>query len=221
MKKLVIFDLDGTLLDTLADLAESTNQALMENGFPSHAPDKYRFFVGNGIGKLFERALPPEARTEANIERIRQAFLRHYDVHNTDRSRPYPGIPALLEELQDAGILLAVASNKYQAATGKLTDYFFPGIRFAAVLGQREGIAPKPDPTIVREILTLAGAEPADALYVGDSGVDMQTARQSGVTACGVTWGFRPKEELESFHPSYIADRPEQIAGWAKDAGQG
>lgn len=211
MKKLVIFDLDGTLLDTLADLAESTNEALSLNGFPRHAIGEYKFFVGNGINKLFERALPEGAKTEANIQRVRKAFLAHYDVHNTDLSRPYSGIPALLEELQNAGVRLAVASNKYQAATCKLIAHFFPAIRFAAVLGQREGVPAKPDPAIVREILTLTGVEPADALYVGDSGVDMQTALQGGVTACGVTWGFRPRTELDSFRPAYIADRPVQI----------
>lgn len=211
MKKLVIFDLDGTLLDTLADLAESTNEALSLNGFPRHAIGEYKFFVGNGINKLFERALPEGAKTEANIQRVRKAFLAHYDVHNTDLSRPYPGIPALLEELQNAGVRLAVASNKYQAATCKLIAHFFPAIRFAAVLGQREGVPAKPDPAIVREILTLTGVEPADTLYVGDSGVDMQTALQGGVTACGVTWGFRPRTELDSFRPAYIADTPVQI----------
>lgn len=217
MKKLVIFDLDGTLLNTLADLAESTNQALSLNGFPRHAIGEYKFFVGNGINKLFERALPEGAKTEANVQRIRKAFLAHYDMHNTDLSRPYPGIPALLEDLQHAGIRLAVASNKYHAATCKLIAHFFPAIDFAAVFGQREGIPTKPDPAVLREILTLTGVKPADTFYVGDSGVDMQTAHQSGVTACGVTWGFRPKEELESFGPAYIADRPEQIGEWVKN----
>lgn len=217
MKKLVIFDLDGTLLDTLADLAESTNQALSLNGFPRHAIGEYKFFVGNGINKLFERALPEGAKTEANVQRIRKAFLAHYDVHTTDLSRPYPGIPALLEDLQHAGIRLAVASNKYHAATCKLIAHFFPAIDFAAVFGQREGIPTKPDPAVLREILTLTGVKPADTFYVGDSGVDMQTAHQGGVTACGVTWGFRPKEELESFGPAYIADRPEQIGEWVKN----
>lgn len=214
MKKLVIFDLDGTLLDTLADLAESTNQALSLNGFPCHAIGEYKFFVGNGINKLFERALPEGAKTEANVQRIRKAFLAHYDVHNTDLSRPYPGIPALLEDLQNAGVRLAVASNKYQAATCKLIAHFFPAIRFAAVLGQREGVPAKPDPAIVREILAHTGLAATDTCYVGDSGVDMQTAHQSGVTACGVTWGFRPRAELESFHPAHLADRPEQIKNY-------
>ena len=138
-------------------------------------------------------------------------FLAHYDVHNADASRPYEGIPELLQALQDKGIQLAVASNKYQAATTKLVGYFFPNIRFTAVLGQREGVKTKPDPGIVSEIREKAHVEAADTLYIGDSNVDMQTAINSGVDACGVTWGFRPASELESYHPKYIAQRPLDI----------
>ena len=206
MKKLLIFDLDGTLLNTIADLAHSTNYALEKNGFPTHHLEEYNYFVGNGINKLFERALPEE-----NIAKIRQDFLAHYDVHNADASRPYEGIPELLQALQDKGIQLAVASNKYQAATTKLVGYFFPNIRFTAVLGQREGIKTKPDPGIVSEIREKAHVEAADTLYIGDSNVDMQTAINSGVDACGVTWGFRPASELESYHPKYIAQKASDI----------
>lgn len=211
MKKLVIFDLDGTLLDTIADLAQSTNYALEQNGFPTHPTEEYRFFVGNGIHKLFERALPEGEKTEPNIFRVREIFLSHYDEHNTDHSRPYPGIPALLSKLRDANVLLAVASNKYQEATHKLITHYFPTLAFSEILGQREGIPVKPDPSIVNEILHRTGIRPEDTLYVGDSGVDMQTALNSRVTACGVTWGFRPRTELESFHPDYLVDTPEEI----------
>ncbi|MDE6988471.1 MAG: HAD-IA family hydrolase, partial [Bacteroides acidifaciens] len=134
-----------------------------------------------------------------------------YDVHNADDSRPYPGISELLSYLQSAGIQLAVASNKYQAATEKLVAHYFPEIRFTAVFGQREGVNVKPDPTIVFDILKLANVEKEDVLYVGDSGVDMQTAANAGVTACGVTWGFRPRTELEEFSPAYIVDTAEEI----------
>ena len=140
MKKLVIFDLDGTLLNTIADLAQSTNHALAELGYPVHDEDSYRQRVGNGINKLFERALPEGEKTEENVLRMRQAFIPYYNIHNADRSLPYPGIPALLAHLQQKGIRLAVASNKYQAATSKLIAHYFPAITFAAVLGQREGI---------------------------------------------------------------------------------
>ena len=196
MKKLIIFDLDGTLLNTIADLAHSTNYALNKLGYPTHDVEKYNFMVGNGINKLFERALPEGEKTEENVLRVRKEFIPYYDIHNADDSRPYPGISALLSYLQSAGIQIAVASNKYQAA---------------AVFGQREGVNVKPDPTIVFDILKLADVRKEDVLYVGDSGVDMQTAANAGVTACGVTWGFRPRTELEEFNPAYMTDVAEKI----------
>ena len=211
MKKLVIFDLDGTLLNTIADLANSTNYALKVLGYPIHEPDKYNFMVGNGINKLFERALPDGEKTEENVLRVRQEFVPYYDQHNADKSRPYPGDTALMETLQAAGMQLAVASNKYQAATEKLIAHYFPNIKFTAVFGQREGIPVKPDPIIVKEILQIAKVQEEETLYVGDSGVDMQTAINASVTSCGVTWGFRPRTELESFHPDHIVDNAEEI----------
>ena len=211
MKKLVIFDLDGTLLNTIADLANSTNYALKVLGYPIHEPDKYNFMVGNGINKLFERALPDGEKTEENVLRVRQEFVPYYAQHNADKSRPYPGVTELLETLQTAGMQLAVASNKYQAATEKLIAHYFPNIKFTAVFGQREGIPVKPDPIIVKEILQIAKVQEEETLYVGDSGVDMQTAINAGVTSCGVTWGFRPRTELESFHPDHIVDNAEEI----------
>lgn len=213
MKKLVIFDLDGTLLNTIADLAHSTNYALEKNGFPTHQLGEYNYFVGNGINKLFERALPEGEKTEDNIAKIRRDFLAHYDVHNADNSRPYEGIPELLLALQEKGVQIAVASNKYQAATSKLVGYFFPNIHFTAVLGQREGVKTKPDPGIVAEIREKAQVDADDTLYIGDSNVDMQTAINSGVDGCGVTWGFRPASELESYHPKYIAQKASDILG--------
>lgn len=211
MKKLVIFDLDGTLLNTIADLANSTNHALEKLGYPAHEPEQYNFMVGNGINKLFERALPDGEKTEANVLRVREEFIPYYDLHNADESRPYPGIPELLETLQAQGMQLAVASNKYQTATEKLVAHYFPQIRFIAVFGQREGVKVKPDATIVEDILCISGTPKEEVLYVGDSGVDMQTALNAGVTACGVTWGFRPRTELEGFHPQYIVDKAEEI----------
>lgn len=213
MKKIVIFDLDGTLLNTIADLATATNQALQHFGYPTHPIEAYRFFVGNGINKLFERALPEAERTEENVLRIRSQFIPYYNVHNADFSTPYPGIPEVLHTLQSHGILLAVASNKYQSATEKLIAHYFPTLRFEKVLGQREGIPVKPDPTIVNDILQATGLSATDALYVGDSGVDMQTALHAGVDAVGVTWGFRPRTELEAFQPMVIINRAEELPG--------
>lgn len=211
MKKLVIFDLDGTLLNTIADLAHSTNYALNKLGYPTHEIDQYHFMVGNGINKLFERALPEGEKSEENVLRVRKQFIPYYDQHNADDSCPYPSIPELLSNLQTAGIQLAVASNKYHSATQKLIEHYFPEIHFTAVFGQREGRNVKPDPTIVFDILKIAGVDKKEVLYVGDSGVDMQTAANAGITACGVTWGFRPRTELEKFNPSYIVDSAEKI----------
>ena len=185
MKKLVIFDLDGTLLNTIADLAQSTNHALNVLGYPTHEESAYNFMVGNGINKLFERALPETAKNEENVLRVRKEFIPYYDAHNADKSHPYPGIPELLEQIQSQGLQIAVASNKYQAATQKLIAHYFPKIHFVAVFGQREGVNVKPDPTIVEDILTIAKTDKRDVLYVGDSGVDMQTAINAGVTSCG------------------------------------
>lgn len=211
MKSLLIFDLDGTLLDTVGDLAASTNYALKLCGFPVHDAGVYKFFVGNGINKLFERALPEGEKSQENIFLLRQHFLEYYKLHNSDSTQPYPGISVLLLTLQKAGIKLAVASNKYQQGTEELVRYFFPDIRFVAVFGQREGIPTKPDPTIVYDILNVTKIEKDEVLYIGDSGVDMQTAQSSGVEAAGVTWGLRPRSEMEVFSPKYIVDNPLDI----------
>lgn len=211
MKKLVIFDLDGTLLDTIADLAGATNYALTQLGYPTHDTDTIRTFVGNGINKLLERALPANEQTEENVMRMRSYFVPYYDAHNADLSRPYPGIEMLLQSLQKKGIEIAVASNKYQEATTKLVKHYFPTIQFAEILGQRENIPVKPHPTIVFDILNKTGIDKKDVLYVGDSGVDMQTAQNAEVDAIGVTWGFRPRTELEALHPLGIIDKAEEL----------
>lgn len=216
MKRLIIFDLDGTLLDTIADLALSSNEALRHFGYPVHDMAAYRLFVGNGINKLLERALPEGERTEANVQRLRTVFIPYYTDHNADFTAPYPGIPELLSALQERGMALAVASNKYQAATEKLVHHYFPAIRFAAVLGQREGVPVKPDPAIVRDILAISGTTAEETLYVGDSGVDMQTAHRAGVESVGVTWGFRPVSELQAFHPHHLIDRAGELLAFVE-----
>ena len=211
-KKLIIFDLDGTLLNTIADLAASANYSLTVLGFPTHPQQAYNMFVGNGIAKLLERALPETARDEETLSKIKKLFLDHYDSNNTVYSSPYKGIKELLSELQNKGYILAVASNKYHKATQKLVKFYFPEIKFASVFGQRDNVNVKPDPTIVYDIMKETNVENKDLiLYIGDSGVDMQTAINAGVDACGVTWGFRTREELESYNPKHIVDSPEQI----------
>lgn len=211
MKKLAIFDLDGTLLDTIKDLGAATNFTLEKNGYPTHPLESYPMFVGNGVNKLIERALPIDARSEERIAELRKDFTVYYNNHNTDYSKPYDGITDLLDNIQHEGILIAVASNKYEEATVKLVKHFFPNINFAAINGQREGFPIKPDPSIVFDILTKTGINKQDTLYIGDSGVDMETARRAGVDSVGVTWGFRSKDELEKNLAGTIVSTAQEI----------
>lgn len=205
MKKLIIFDLDGTLLDTIGDLAAATNFALQEFGFPAHPEEAFRFFVGNGINKLIERALPEAHRSADEISMVKHQFLNYYQLHGEEQTRPYPGISELLSSLDAKGYKLAVASNKYHEGTTILVRYFFPEIEFAGVLGQREGIPVKPSPVIVDELRTMAGVTKDETVYIGDSGVDAATALNAGVDFVGVLWGFRPQAELEAAGARHFA----------------
>lgn len=211
MKKLAIFDLDGTLIDSVADLAQATNYALTQHGYPTHPTGAYRFFVGNGINKLFERALPEGEKSVDNVMKIRQTFIPYYNVHNRDFTRPYPGIVKMLESLQESGIVLAIASNKYMEATAQLVKSYFPHIQFACVLGQREGIMPKPDPQIVYDIIEATQIEHDAIIYIGDTNVDMQTAKNAHLPSIGVTWGFRPSSELQESGATYIANTADEL----------
>lgn len=211
MKKLVIFDLDGTLLNTITDLGIATNHALEELGYPTHALSSYPFYVGHGVRRLLERVLPEEARTPEIIARLRGHFEKYYNEHNRDHTEPYPGIAPLLESLQKMGISVAVASNKYQAAVTDLVLHYFPEINWAAIEGQKEDVPVKPDPSIVFEILGKCPTPKTDVLYVGDSGVDMETARRACVESVGVTWGFRPIKELRENYADHIVNRPVEI----------
>ncbi len=211
MKKLVIFDLDGTLLDTVMDLAAATNHALEKCGFATHPAEAYYNFVGRGINNLFRAALPEQECTDENVSRMRSFFIPYYNNHNTDRSHPYIGIYELLSTLTEKGVCLAVASNKYQQATEKLILHFFPTIPFAVVLGQRDGFPLKPDPAIVGLICKKTGVQTNEVLYVGDSGIDMQTAANACVESVGVTWGFRPVSELTASGANHLAEVPNDI----------
>lgn len=205
-KQLVIFDLDGTLLNTIADIAMAVNHALSALGYPTHSEEVVKSFVGNGVSKLLERALPEDKRTEENVSLLRKHFTEYYDKHNADFSSPYPDILFLLSQLQRNEVMLAVASNKYQQATEKLVAHYFPGIDFIRVLGQRPDVPVKPSPEIVHEIISAANVCKESILYVGDSAVDMQTASNAGIDAIGVSWGFRPRAELEAYAPLAIVD---------------
>ena len=210
-KQLVIFDLDGTLLNTIGDLTVAVNHTLGECGFPLHTYDEVRSMVGDGVLKLLERALPEAERTSNNLTRAREIFLPFYGAHNAEKTHPYEGIPELLEELRKKGIKMAVASNKYHAATCKLIPYYFPTIPFEVVLGQREGVPAKPHPQIVSDILAEVGVGRREVLYVGDTNVDMLTAKAAEVDPVAVDWGFRPREELAAHTPLAIISHPLEL----------
>jgi phosphoglycolate phosphatase len=211
MKKLVIFDLDGTLLNTIADLGHGANYALKQCGFPTHDIASYPLFVGNGVGRLLERVLPPDAHDTQTVARVRAVFEQYYDRHLYDYTCPYPGIPQLLHDLAAQGLKFAVTSNKYQSATSRLVAHFFPHLPWEAVHGMREGVPAKPDPSIVFNVLAGVPTPKNDVMYVGDSGVDMETARRACVESVGVTWGFRPLSELRQFHAEHIANDPSDV----------
>ena len=201
MKKLVIFDLDGTLLNTIEDLGRAANYALEQNGFPTHSMASYPFFVGNGVRRLVGRVLPESARGDEDvIQSMLSAFKEYYDEHNTCYTRPYDGIPELVAELVGKGVAVGVASNKYQAATDAIIGHYFPDVPWVAVEGQKDGVPVKPDPSIVFQILAAARVTKRDTLYVGDSGIDMEAARRACVDSIGVTWGFRPEKEIGRAH---------------------
>ena len=211
MKKLVIFDLDGTLLDTIEDLGNATNHALRTLGFPERLQDEYYKLVGRGITNLFKGAVPAGCDTPETIDRMRELFLAHYGVHLCDRTHPYPGILDLLERITARGVRIAVASNKYQEGAETVIGHFFGKFDWVTVLGQREGFPIKPDPGIVGLCMQAAGVTKDEVLYVGDSNVDMQTGIGAGVDTVGVTWGFRSREELAAFRPTALVDTPAEL----------
>ena len=212
MKSYVIFDLDGTLLKTIDDLANATNYALQTLGFPTHGLWIYPTLVGNGVTRLIERALPDDARTEKNVHDALAAFKEYYDEHCCDTTVPYPGIPELLEDLSAKGVNLAVTSNKYQEAVTKIISHYFPDANFRAILGNIDGFPRKPYPSIVFKALSICPTPKAQTLYVGDSGVDIETARRACVESCGVTWGYRSINELKDAYADHIVSTPAQIA---------
>lgn len=213
MTKLAIFDLDGTLLDTVKDLGKATNHALTECGFPTHPIEAYYQMVGRGIYNLFRAAVPAGQSTEEVVQRMASIFIPYYDAHKCDFTRPYDGIPAMLKTITAAGVRLAVASNKYQDGAEKLVHHFFGEYDFVRILGQREGQPIKPDPAIVDQVLAeVPSVTKSETVYVGDSNVDMQTGLNAGVRTVGVSWGFRTREELAAYSPSAIVDTPEELS---------
>lgn len=219
MYKTYIFDLDGTLLDTLQDLADSVNYALKEHGMPTHSKDAIRGFVGNGVRLLMERAVPTGAENSM-FETVFDSFRQYYMQHSLDTTRPYDGIPELIRELKDRGCQLAVVSNKMMAATQELIAHFFPEIDVAIGEHEAAGIRKKPAPDTVFEALRQLGVSgktadnttaSQEAVYVGDSDVDLATARNSGLPCISVLWGFRDKDFLLAHGATTFAEKPQDI----------
>lgn len=207
--KTYIFDLDGTLLSTLADLAASTNYALRTHYMPERSLDEVRRFVGNGVKKLMERAIP-DGLDNPLFEETFATFRQHYMQHNLDTTQPYPGIMQLLEQLKAEGKNIAVVSNKFYAATRELCHHFF-GDLVPVAIGEREDIRKKPAPDTVIEALRELGVDKEGAVYIGDSDVDIMTAKNSGMPCVSVLWGFRDKEFLLEHGATTLISKPEEM----------
>ena len=192
--RLAIFDMDGTILDTLSDLADSVNATLAAKGMPTHSIDAVRCFVGNGAAKLIERAVPA-GTSPAEIEQTLQDFTTYYKAHSAVKTAPYEGMVEMLAHLREAGYLLAVLSNKPDVAVGALAERYFPGV-FDLALGQREGVPVKPAPDGVLDVLNGLEVSPEDAVFIGDSEVDVATALNAGLDGVFVTYGFRSEQTL-------------------------
>ena len=212
LKSLVIFDLDGTLLNTIDDLGYACNHALEVCGYPTHSISEYPRLVGNGVNKLIERALPEGHKDQQTVRQLREYFVPYYNAHNCDYTKPYEGIPELLAVLKGRGCRMAVASNKYQEATEKIVAHFFPRM-FDVVLGERVGVERKPNPQIVRDILEKVQREEGELsiTYVGDSLVDRDTAANAGVPFVACSWGFVPREKLVEAGCERIIDTPAEL----------
>ena len=208
----VLFDLDGTLLDTLDDLGDSMNAALASLGYPTHPMSAYKYFVGDGVANLVRRSLPDAVRgNEEIVQKTVPRMRAEYDRRWSLKTHAYEGIPELLDELAARGVKLSILSNKPHPATVEVVGHFFQGRKFDAVLGARPGIPIKPDPGAVKEVCRLLSTPASDFLYLGDTNTDMQTASAAGMFAVGVLWGFRPAEELSAAGAQALVQRPSEV----------
>ncbi len=205
----VVFDLDGTLLNTIDDLADAGNHVCAARGWPAHTVDEYKHMVGNGIPKLVERFAPAGTDGETLAGALAE-FSAYYGEHKEDKTAPYPGVPELLAALKGQGVRLAVLSNKAHALAGPVVERYFPGV-FEYVQGALPDAPLKPDPTLLHALMENIGAAPKTTLFVGDSNVDVLTGKNGGLTVCGVLWGFRDRQELEETGADYVIERPEQM----------
>ncbi|MBR4545625.1 MAG: HAD-IA family hydrolase [Oscillibacter sp.] len=205
MYQTVIFDLDGTLLDTIADLAAAGNHVCRAYGWPRHSVDAYKLMVGHGMLNLVSRFSPPDAQSDEQKAETLRRFNAYYAAHSIDHTRPFPGVPELLARLRADGLQMAVYSNKPDEFTVELMRRFFPGV-FALVQGKKPGIPVKPDPAGLCGILRTLRADASATLFVGDSATDVHTGHNAGLPVCAVTWGYRPRQSLEAAAPEFLAD---------------
>ncbi len=210
--KAILFDLDGTLLDTLEDLATAANRALGTLGLPAHPTDAYRVFVGDGLRTLAERILPGEQRSAAQVDALVAAFEREYSRTWNERTEPYAGVPEMLDRLTGDGYRLSVLSNKPDAFTRLCVEQLLPHWTFAPLYGQRPGVPKKPDPAAALAIAVELDLDPAEMLYLGDTATDMHTARAAGMAAVGVLWGFRTADELRAAGARHLITHPGELA---------
>ena len=211
MFRCVIFDLDGTLLNTLDDLADAGNYTCRLNGWPEHPVDAYKYFAGNGMAKLVERFTPEAYRNHEVLECALNVFVPYYNAHKEDKTVPYAGISEMLTQLKHAKVKVAVLTNKAHPLARDVIERYFPGV-FDFVQGALPDRPTKPDPTLLVELMERMGANVEETLFVGDSNVDIQTAKNGGLTGCGVLWGFRTAAELRQEGAKYLVETPKQLA---------
>ena len=209
MYSYVIFDLDGTLLNTIDDLADTGNHVCALHGWPIHSVEEYKRMVGNGIPKLVERFAPPGTDGET-LKLAYREFMDWYDVHKEDKTAPYPGMRETALALKEAGVSIAVLSNKADEMAGPVVEAYYPGV-FPIVQGALPGLPTKPDPTLLHKLMERMGAVPEKTLFVGDSNVDIRTAKNGNLTSCGVLWGFRSRQELEAEGADFLARSPQEL----------
>ena len=216
MIKTVLFDLDGTLLNTIDDLADAGNWVCTQNGWPTFTVEQFKHMVGNGIPKLVERFSPEDARSQEQLAATLAQFSARYDAHKEDKTAPYPGIARAVELLKAAGVSVAVLSNKAHALAAPVVEHYFPGL-FPLVQGALPGVPVKPDPTLLRRMLAQLGAAPETTLFVGDSDVDILTGHNAQLPAMGALWGFRGRAELTAAGADALAEVPEDILRYVQE----